>query len=62
MEEMQEGLLRAYANGPLLAQNIMRTIYYSFTMEATASNMWGRAIIAKFIRIGRMLLPNPYTL
>ena len=28
MEEMHEGLLRAYANGPLLARKIMKAGYY----------------------------------
>ena len=33
MEEMHEGLLRAYASGPLLARKIMRVDYYWLTME-----------------------------
>ena len=33
MEEMHEGLHRAYANGLLLACKIMRAGYYWFTME-----------------------------
>ena len=33
MEEMHEGLLRAYASGPLLARKIMRDDYYWLTME-----------------------------
>ena len=33
MEEMHEGLLGAYASGPLLAHKIMRAGYYWLTME-----------------------------
>ena len=33
MEEMHEGLLEAYASGPLLARKIMRAGYYRLTME-----------------------------
>ena len=33
MEEMHEGLLRAYTSGPLLARKIMRAGYYWLTME-----------------------------
>ena len=34
MEEMHEGLLGVYANGPLLARKIMRASYYWLTMES----------------------------
>ena len=34
MEEMHEGLLGAYASGPLLACKIMRADYYWLTMES----------------------------
>ena len=34
MEEMQEGLLKAHANGPLLANKIMRASYYWLPMES----------------------------
>ena len=34
MEEMHEGLLGAYANGPLLDRKIMRAGYYWLTMES----------------------------
>jgi len=33
MEEMHEGLVEAYASGPLLVQKIMRVCYYWLTME-----------------------------
>ena len=33
MEEMHEGLLGAYASGPILAYKIMRAGYYWLTME-----------------------------
>ena len=33
MKEMHEGLLGAYANGPLLAHKILRAGYYWLTME-----------------------------
>ena len=34
MEEMHEGLLEAYASGPMLAEKIMRDGYYWLTMES----------------------------
>ena len=33
MEKMHEGLLGAYASGPLLAAKIMKASYYWITME-----------------------------
>ena len=62
MEEMHEGLLRAYASGPLLARKIMKPATIGFPWKAITSSMSGRATVAKSIIIGRMFLPNLCTL
>ena len=61
MEEMHEGLLEAYASGPLLAKKIMRANYYWFTMERDCIKHVRTCHCAKSIRIERVFLPNLYT-
>ena len=61
MEEMHEGLHGAHANGPLLVEKSWEPATISSPWKVIALSMSWRATVAKFIRIGRIFLPNLYT-
>ena len=62
MEEMHEGLFRAYTSGPYWPEKLWEPAIIGSPWKAVASNIRGRSTIAKSIKIGRILLPNPCTL